>query len=85
MLKSFQNRHLSFSESFENIDGIVEQLNRGRCKLAEAVRAKMDTVFSKNPGYEELKMVVAVMSGDSAEKVNMDLSSVDIVKLNMHF
>ncbi|KAJ4430753.1 hypothetical protein ANN_19344 [Periplaneta americana] len=54
-LKSLQNRHLSLSESFEIINSTVEQLNRGRGKVADAVRAKVDTVLSKNPGYEELK------------------------------
>ncbi|KAJ4445018.1 hypothetical protein ANN_06817, partial [Periplaneta americana] len=54
-LKSLQNRHLSLSESFEIINSTVEQLNRGRGKVADAVRAKVDTVLSKNPGYEELQ------------------------------
>ncbi|PSN39921.1 hypothetical protein C0J52_23342 [Blattella germanica] len=61
-LKSLQNRHLSLSESFEIINSTVEQLNRGRGKVADAVRAKVDTVLSKNPGYEELQKVVAEMS-----------------------
>ncbi|KAJ4433744.1 hypothetical protein ANN_16055 [Periplaneta americana] len=60
----------------------VEQLNRGRGKVADAVRAKVDTVLSKNPGYEELQKVVAVMSGESTVKINLDLSPADIVKLN---
>lgn len=81
-LKSLQNRHLSLSESFEIINSTVEQLNRGRGKVADAVRAKVDTVLSKNPGYEELQKVVAVMSGESTVKINLDLSPADIVKLN---
>lgn len=60
----------------------MEQLNRGRGKVADAVRAKVDTVLSKNPGYEELQKVVAVMSGESTVKINLDLSPADIVKLN---
>ncbi|KAJ4435681.1 hypothetical protein ANN_18297 [Periplaneta americana] len=35
-LKSLQNRHLSLSESFEIINSTVEQLNRGRGKVADA-------------------------------------------------
>ncbi|KAJ4445183.1 hypothetical protein ANN_06984 [Periplaneta americana] len=81
-LKSLQNRHLSLSESFEIINSTVEQLNRGRGKVADAVRAKVDTVLSKIPGYEELQKVVAVMSGESTVKINLDLSPADIVKLN---
>ncbi|KAJ4433930.1 hypothetical protein ANN_16249 [Periplaneta americana] len=81
-LKSLQNRHLSLSESFEIINSTVEQLNRGRGKVADAVRAKVDTVLSKNPGYEELQKDVAVMSGESTVKINLDLSPADIVKLN---
>ncbi|PSN38201.1 hypothetical protein C0J52_20758 [Blattella germanica] len=81
-LKSLQNRHLSLSESFEIINSTVEQLNRGRGKVADAVRAKVDTVLSKNPGYEEIQKVVAVMSGESTVKINLDLSPADIVKLN---
>ncbi|KAJ4441184.1 hypothetical protein ANN_11035 [Periplaneta americana] len=80
--QKFQNRHLSLSESFEIINSTVEQLNRGRGKVADAVRAKVDTVLSKNPGYEELQKVVAVMSGESTVKINLDLSPADIVKLN---
>ncbi|KAJ4433760.1 hypothetical protein ANN_16072 [Periplaneta americana] len=57
-LKSLQNRHLSLSESFEIINSTVEQLNRGRGKVADAVRAKVDTVLSKNPGYEELQRLL---------------------------
>ncbi|PSN40017.1 hypothetical protein C0J52_19004 [Blattella germanica] len=81
-LKSLQNRHLSLSESSEIINSTVEQLNRGRGKVADAVTAKVDTVLSKNPGYEELQKVVAVMSGESTVKINLDLSPADIVKLN---
>ena len=81
-LKSLQNSHLSLSVSFEIINSTVEQLNRDRGEVADAVRAKVDTVLSKNTGYEELRKVVAVMSGDSTEKINLDLSPVVIVKLN---
>jgi hypothetical protein len=41
----------------------------------------VNTVLSKNPGYQELKMVVAVMSGDSTTMIYFDLSLADIVKL----
>ncbi|KAJ4448377.1 hypothetical protein ANN_10393 [Periplaneta americana] len=81
-LKSLQNRHLSLSESFEIINSTVEQLNRGRGKVADAVRAKVDTVLSKTLDMKNYKKVVAVMSGESTVKINLDLSPADIVKLN---
>ncbi|KAJ4437329.1 hypothetical protein ANN_17467 [Periplaneta americana] len=54
-LKSLQNRHLSLSESFEIINSTVEQLNRGRGKVADAVRAKVDTVLSKTLDMKNYK------------------------------
>ncbi|PSN39428.1 hypothetical protein C0J52_12344, partial [Blattella germanica] len=45
-----------------------------------AVRAKVDTVLSKNHAYEELRKVVAVLSDHSTVKANLDLSPADIVK-----
>ncbi|KAJ4446967.1 hypothetical protein ANN_13669, partial [Periplaneta americana] len=81
-LKSLQNRHLSLSESFEIINSTVEQLNRGRGKVADAVRAKVDTVLSKTLDMKNYKKVVAVMSGESTVKINLDLSPADIVKMN---
>ena len=59
----------------------MEQLNRGKDKVADAVRAKVDIVFSKPSGYEELKKVVAGMSSDLTVKVNFDLSTTKAVKL----
>ncbi|PSN29629.1 hypothetical protein C0J52_28062 [Blattella germanica] len=60
-LESLQNKHISFPESFEIINSTVEQLNRGRGEVTDAVRAKVDTVLSKNPACEELRKVVAVV------------------------
>ncbi|KAJ4430313.1 hypothetical protein ANN_22526 [Periplaneta americana] len=57
-LKSLQNRHLSLSESFEIINSTVEQLNRGRGKVADAVRAKVDTVLSKTLDMKNYKRLL---------------------------
>ncbi|KAJ4432071.1 hypothetical protein ANN_20685 [Periplaneta americana] len=46
-LKSLQNRHLSLSESFEIINSTVEQLNRGRGKVADAVKLRWTLYFQK--------------------------------------
>ncbi|KAJ4440650.1 hypothetical protein ANN_08797 [Periplaneta americana] len=66
----------------DNFLNTVEQLNRGRGKVADAVRAKVDTVLSKTLDMKNYKKVVAVMSGESTVKINLDLSPADIVKLN---
>ncbi|KAJ4432556.1 hypothetical protein ANN_21179 [Periplaneta americana] len=58
----------------DNFLNTVEQLNRGR---ADAVRAKL--YFQKTL---DMKNFVAVMSGESTVKINLDLSPADIVKLN---
>ena len=63
-LKSLQNSHLSFSESFENVNRTVEELNHGTGKVADVAKMKMDTVLSKNPGYEIRGKVAAIMCGD---------------------
>ncbi|KAJ4425608.1 hypothetical protein ANN_27804 [Periplaneta americana] len=60
-LKSLQNRHLSLSESFEIINSTVEQLNRGRGKVADAVRAKVDTVLSKTLDMKNYKVAMEVI------------------------
>ena len=52
-LKSLQNtrKHLTLSESFEIINSTVEQIGRGRNKIADAIRTKVDTVLKKNSRY----------------------------------
>ncbi|KAJ4451965.1 hypothetical protein ANN_03449 [Periplaneta americana] len=55
------------ASNFEIINSTVEQLNRGRGKVADAVRAKVDTVLSKTLDMKNYKKVVAVMSGESTD------------------
>ena len=62
-------------------DSTLKQFNRGRGKVADAVRTRLYTVLSKTPGYEELKNTVFMMSGDSTVKLNFNFSPADIVTL----
>ncbi|KAJ4449139.1 hypothetical protein ANN_00534 [Periplaneta americana] len=78
-LKSLQNRHLSLSESFEIINSTVEQLNRGRGKVADAVRAKVDTVLSKTldmKNYKSNIIEISALSHITSDEANKSLNLV---------
>ena len=47
-LKSLQKKHLSLYESFEIVNSTVEQLNRDKGEVADAVKMKVDTTFKKS-------------------------------------
>ena len=52
------------------------QVNRGIYEVADTVKIKIDTIFSKKYGYKELWKIVATMYGNSRMKITLDLTPI---------
>lgn len=78
-IQKLQNNHLTLSENINTVKDTICKLKSTHGKIADLIKTKVDNVFSKNPGFEEMCKITAILRGTSNVQLESDATPADIV------